>query len=41
MNYPFAIMTPSMVEFYNKTQKYIARKDHRIIMRELGRIYKA
>ena len=41
MNYPFVIMTPSMVEFYNKTQKYIARKDHRIIMRELGRIYKA
>ena len=41
MNYPEVIMTPSMVELYNKTQKYIARKDHRIIMRELGRIYKA
>ena len=41
MNYPSVIMTPSMVELYNKTQKYIARKDHRIIMRELGRIYKA
>ena len=40
MNYPSVIMTPSMVELYNKTQKYIARKDHRIIMRELGRIYK-
>ena len=41
MNYPEVIMTPSMVELYNKTQKYIARKDHRIIMRELGRIYKS
>ena len=41
MNYPEAIMTPSMVELYNKTQKYIARKDHRIVMREISRIYKA
>jgi len=41
MNYPEVIMAPSMVELYNKTQKYIARKDHRIIMRELGRIYKS
>ena len=41
MNYPSVIMTPSMVELYNKTQKYIARKDHRIIMRELGRRYQA
>ena len=40
MNYPEVIMTPSMVEIYNKTQKYISRKDHRIIMRELGRIYR-
>ena len=41
MNYPEAIMTPSMVEIYNKTQKYIARKDHRIVMREIGRVYRA
>ena len=41
MNYSEVIQTPSMVEIYNKTQKYIARKDHRIIMRELGRIYKS
>ena len=41
MNYPEVIQTPSMVEIYNKTQKYIARKDHRIVMRELGRIYKS
>lgn len=41
MNYPETIMTPSMVEIYNKTEKYIARKDHRVVMRELGRIYKA
>ena len=33
MNYPEIIMAPSIVEFYNKTGKYIARKDHRIIMR--------
>ena len=41
MNYPEVIQTPSMVEIYNKTQKYIARRDHRIVMRELGRIYRA
>lgn len=41
MNYPEVIMTPSMVELYNKTQKYIARKDHRIVMREISHIYKA
>jgi len=41
MNYPEVIQTPSMVEIYNKTQKYIARKDHRIVMRELGRIYRS
>lgn len=41
MNYPEVIMTPSMVEIYNKTQKYIARKDHRVVMRELGRVYRS
>ena len=41
MNYPEVIQTPSMVEIYNKTQKYIVRKDHRIVMRELGRIYRS
>ena len=41
MNYPEIIMAPSIVEFYNKTGKYIARKDHRIIMREIGRIYRS
>ena len=34
-------MTPSMVEIYNKTQKYIARKDHRVVMRELGRVFRS
>lgn len=41
MNYPEVIYAPSLVEIYNKTQFYIARKDHRIIMREIGRIYKS
>lgn len=41
MNYPSVIYAPSMVEIYNKTYNYIARKDHRIIMREINRIYKA
>src|SRR5574344_999688 len=41
MNYPEAIQTPSMVEFYNKTCNYVARREHRIIMREISRIYKA
>lgn len=40
MNYPEVIMAPSIIEFYNKTGKYIARRDHRIIMREIGRIYR-
>lgn len=41
MNYPEVIYAPSMIEIYNKTQNYIARKDHRIIMREISRIYKS
>ena len=41
MNYPEVIYTPSLIEFYNKTQKYIARRDHRIIMREISRFYKS
>lgn len=41
MNYPETIYAPSMVEIYNKTQNYITRKDHRIVMREISRIYKA
>lgn len=41
MSYPEVIMAPSIVEFYNKTGKYIARRDHRIIMREIGRIYRS
>lgn len=41
MHYPKGIMTPSLVEFYNNTGNYIARRDHRIIMREMSRIYKA
>lgn len=41
MNYPEVIYAPSMIEIYNKTQNYIARRDHRIIMREISRIYKA
>ena len=41
MNYPETITAPSMIEIYNKTQKYISRRDHRILMRELGRIYRA
>ena len=28
MIYPEVIMAPSIVEFYNKTGKYIARRDH-------------
>lgn len=40
MSYPEVIMAPSIIEFYNKTGKYIARRDHRIIMREIGRIYR-
>ena len=41
INYPNARQAPSMIEFYNKTYYYIARKHHRIIMREISRIYKA
>ena len=41
MNYPEVIYAPSLIEFYNKTQKYIARRDHRIIMREISRFYKS
>ena len=41
MSYPEVIMAPSIIEFYNKTGKYIARRDHRIIMREIGRIYRS
>lgn len=41
MYYSNIIQAPSMVEFYNKTYNYIARKDHRIVMREISRIYKA
>lgn len=41
MNYPEVIYAPSMIEIYNKTHKYIARRDHRIIMREISRIYKS
>ena len=41
MNYPEVIMAPSMIEIYNKTRKYISNKDHRIVMRELGRVYRA
>ena len=41
MNYPEIIMAPSIVELYNKTGKYIARRDHRVIMREIGRIYRS
>ena len=41
MNYPKEKYAPSMIEIYNKTQNYIARRDHRIIMREISRIYKA
>ena len=41
MNYPETIYCPSMLEIYNKTQKYISRRDHRILMREMGRIYRS
>lgn len=41
MHYPKGIMSPSLVEFYNNTYNYIARRDHRVIMREMSRIYKA
>ena len=41
MVYPEVIYSPSLIEFYNKTYLYIARRDHRIIMREMGRIYRA
>ena len=41
MNYPEVIYCPSLIEFYNKTYQYIARRDHRVIMREMSRIYKA
>lgn len=41
MNYPEIIMAPSIIELYNKTGKYIARRDHRVIMREIGRIYRS
>lgn len=41
MIYPNTIYTPSMIEIYNKTYNYIKRKDHRIVMRELSRIYKS
>lgn len=41
MNYPKVIYTPSLIEFYNKTYQYIARRDHRVIMREISRIYKS
>lgn len=41
MTYPEVIYAPSLIEIYNKTYNYIKRKDHRIVMRELGRIYKA
>ena len=41
MIYPNVIYAPSLVEIYNKTYNYIKRKDHRIVMRELSRIYKS
>ena len=41
MNYPETIYCPSMIEFYNKTHLYIARRDHRVLMREMGRIYRS
>ena len=41
MNYPRAIYTPSLMELYNRTQKYIVRRDHDIIMRDIRRIYRA
>ena len=41
MNYPEVIYSPSLIEFYNKTYQYIARRDHRVIMREISRIYKS
>lgn len=41
MNFPEVLIAPSMIELYNKTGKYIARRDHRVIMREIGRIYKS
>jgi len=41
MNFPDILLAPSLVELYNKTGKYIARRDHRVIMREIGRIYKS
>lgn len=41
MIYPSVIYAPSLVEIYNKTYNYIKRKDHRIVMRELSRIYKS
>lgn len=41
MSYPNVIYCPSLIEFYNKTYQYIARRDHRVIMREMSRIYKA
>lgn len=41
MHYPKTIYAPSLIEFYNKTHQYIARKQHRVIMREIGRIYRA
>ena len=40
-NYPESIMMPSMIELYNKTCKYISRREHRILMREMGRLYKS
>lgn len=41
MNYPNAIYTPSLMELYNRTQRYISRRDHDIIMRDIRRIYRA
>ena len=41
MNYPEVIYCPSLIEFYNKTYQYIARREHRVIMREMSRINKA
>lgn len=40
-NYPEVIFAPSMLEIYNKTCYYISRRHHRIIMREMGRIYRS
>ena len=33
MNYPEVIYSPSLIEFYNIKYQYIARRDHRVIMR--------